>query len=285
MTRACPLLLMFAAVLAGTLLGGPAGAERLALPASSGQALPGLPGPRLAASRLAPPAEACRVAIAAAERAGGIPPQLLAAIARVESGRYDAAANRTAPWPWTINAEGRPGVFETKEQAIGAVRTLMAQGVRSIDVGCLQVNLMHHPQAFASLDQAFDPVANANYAARFLGQLREQAGDWVAATARYHSATPEFGGPYQRKVAAVWPEEQRLASAVQVTGIPAQSGRVVAPELSRAGMPVGGFVPPTRTGLGRIIPLALGDGQGGAPGRPLAAYRANPIAVAGRPPG
>ena len=40
-----------------------------------------------------------------------------------------------------------------------------AQGARSIDVGCMQVNLLHHADAFASLEQAFDPVANARYAA------------------------------------------------------------------------------------------------------------------------
>jgi hypothetical protein len=235
--------------------------------------------------RLSTPGEACRTAIAAAERGARIPQALLAAIARVESGRYDPATNRTTPWPWTINAEGKPGVFDTKEQAIAAVRMLQAQGVRSIDVGCMQVNLMHHPNAFASLEQAFDPVANAGYAARFLTQLREQTGTWEAATARYHSATPEYGGAYQRKVAAVLPEEQRFASATQLIGISPQAGRIIAPELARSGMPVGGFIPPTRSNAGRIIPLALASNGAIQPGRPLDAYRSQPIPVAGRPPG
>ena len=213
-----------------------------------------------------------------------MPPQLLAAIARVESGRYDTVSGRTSPWPWTINAEGRPGVFETKEQAINAVRALQAQGVRSIDVGCLQVNLMHHPAAFASLEQAFDPLINAQYAVRFLTQLRDQTGDWVAATARYHSATPELGGPYQRKVAAIWPEEQRHAIAAQRTNISPNSGRVIAPELARSGTPIGGFIPPTRTIQARIIPIAPVNGQT-PPGRGLDAYRSAPIMVASRPGG
>ena len=80
------------------------------------------------------------------------------------------------------------------------MRTLQARGVRSIDVGCMQVNLMHHPDAFASLDEAFDPVANARYAARFLSALFRQTGDWSLATANYHSANADRGEDYQRRV-------------------------------------------------------------------------------------
>ena len=78
------------------------------------------------------------------------------------------------------------------------MRALQAQGVRSIDVGCMQVNLMHHPNAFASLDAAFDPTANALYAARFLNTLYGISGSWVQATAAYHSQTPAIGADYQQ---------------------------------------------------------------------------------------
>ena len=86
--------------------------------------------------------------------------QLSSSQAEVESGRAnDKGVIR--PWPWTINAEGRGQFFATKLEAIAAVRALQASGVRSIDVGCMQVNLMYHPNAFASLDEAFDAPANA----------------------------------------------------------------------------------------------------------------------------
>ena len=107
----------------------------------------------------------CEAAIASAESAVSLPPRLLGAIAKVESGRPDATTGAIHPWPWTIDAEGQGQFFATKEQAIAAVRALQAQGVQSIDVGCMQVNLMHHPRAFASLDQAFDPTTNARYTA------------------------------------------------------------------------------------------------------------------------
>ena len=38
----------------------------------------------------------------------------------------------------------------------------------------MQVNLMHHPNAFADLDEAFDPAANARYAVTFLSALYQQ---------------------------------------------------------------------------------------------------------------
>jgi hypothetical protein len=82
----------------------------------------------------------------------------------------------------------------------------------------MQVNLMYHPTAFATLDSAFDPTENARYAARFLVQLKAQTGAWEKATAWYHSGNPELGEPYQRKVAALLPEEKkRRENLVQVT--------------------------------------------------------------------
>ena len=100
---------------------------------------------------------------------------------------------------------------------------MQARGIQSIDVGCMQVNLMHHPDAFPSLDMAFDPQANAAYAARFLKELYAQTGDWTKATALYHSATPELGAEYQRKVLAVWPEESRLAGLASASPLAARA--------------------------------------------------------------
>ena len=173
----------------------------------SGTALAAPPGS-------APPGSVCDPAIAQAEAALRLPAGLLGSIAEVESGRPDAAG-RIRPWPWTINAEGRGQYFDSKQQAIAAVRALQAQGVSSIDVGCMQVNLMHHPSAFASLDQAFDPAANAQYAARFLNTLHGISGSWVQATAAYHSATPPIGADYQARVMARW--QQRVPASTPVS--------------------------------------------------------------------
>ncbi len=155
-----------------------------------------------------PPADpdrlACAPAIEAAERAARTAPGLLAAIGVVESGRRDPRTGARRPWPWTVNAEGAGTYYPSKAAAVAAVQALQARGVQSMDVGCMQVNLLHHPAAFRSLEQAFDPQANAAYAARFLNSLHGRTGAWPAAAAAYHSFTPERGAQYARLIAAVW---------------------------------------------------------------------------------
>jgi hypothetical protein len=142
----------------------------------------------------------CREAGLAAERAAHLPPGLLHAIGIVESGRPDPQTGRLAAWPWTINAEGVGRAFATRTEAIAATRALQERGIVSIDIGCFQVNLFYHPAAFASLQEAFDPAANAVYAARFLSSLRATTGSWQSAVAAYHSADPERGGAYGERI-------------------------------------------------------------------------------------
>ncbi len=159
------------------------------------------------------PFASCEAAAARAEAVGGLPNGLLPALARVESGRPDPSG-AIRPWPWTIDVEGRGQFFATKAEAVAVVRALQASGVGSIDVGCLQVNLLHHPHAFASLDQAFDPTTNALYAARFLNALHGRAGGWTGAIAAYHSETPRLGAAYRARVLAIWrPDDGRAATA------------------------------------------------------------------------
>jgi hypothetical protein len=146
----------------------------------------------------------CQQPIAAAEQQTHLPPQLLGTIALVESGRVDPRSGQAEPWPWAINVEGVGHFYETKADAIDAVAKLQALGVKSIDVGCMQINLQQHPDAFRSLDDAFDPQTNANYGARFLSALYRQTNSWSLAIAFYHSQTPEIGAPYANIVTARW---------------------------------------------------------------------------------
>jgi hypothetical protein len=220
----------------------------------------------------------CRTAIRQAELAHGVPERLMQAIGRVESGRR-AENGLTQAWPWTINAEGRGSFFPTKAAAIAAVQALQAQGVRSIDVGCMQVNLRHHPNAFASLDEAFDPAANARYAARFLTELRQRAGDWTTAAGHYHSQTPDLAAGYQARVMAAWQQEQRNP---QPEPAPAMLAAATPPQpLPRSPGAIGGgaFMLSNGAERAQILPSATER-----PARGLDAYRAAPIPIAGRMP-
>ena len=150
------------------------------------------------------PAAFCEAAANSAEYSHRLPNRLLGAISLTETGRPDRISGRFRPWPWTINAEGEGRFFSSAAAAVAAVKVLQARGVRSIDVGCMQVNLMYHPNAFGSLEQAFDPPRNADYAAHFLNALYSSSRDWPTAVAAYHSETPALGQAYRVLVMARW---------------------------------------------------------------------------------
>ena len=149
-------------------------------------------------------APSCLEAAAMAETEWKLPPGMLAAIGRVESGRLNPLTRRVEPWPWAINSTGTDRYHINLQDALADVTREQAAGVRSLDVGCFQINLMYHPTAFANLGEAFDPLANARYAARFLTTLRSDAGSWDLAIARYHSAVFDIGEPYRQRVMANW---------------------------------------------------------------------------------
>lgn len=161
---------------------------------------PGLAWSQLAAD----PWSACAGAAALAETETGLPSGLLLAIGKVESGRVDPVTGRLTPWPFAVNVSGRGMLAPNRDAAIAEVRATQAVGQGSVDVGCFQVSLLHHPWAFDSLEAGFDPVRNARYAAGFLASLRVGAGSWEAAAGRYHSMTPELAGPYAARVMAAW---------------------------------------------------------------------------------
>jgi hypothetical protein len=192
-------------------------------------------------SALATPALAvrpltCDAAIAAAEQSAETAPGLLHAIGLVESGRRDPRTGERHSWPWTVSAEGVGTYYASKADAIGAVETLQARGITSIDVGCMQVNLFYHPTAFRSLDEAFDPAPNARYAARFLLSLYARTRDWPAAAAGYHSFTPEPAAQYAKLIAAVW-------AGAPVPVVDAPDGREI------VGLPGGGELRMFRTAV------------------------------------
>ncbi|MGD1875962.1 MAG: transglycosylase SLT domain-containing protein [Kiloniellaceae bacterium] len=154
----------------------------------------------------------CRQETARAEAARDLPPHLLTAIARTESGRWHKDSSESLAWPWTVMAEGEGRFLPSKAAAIEEVRRLQARGIKNIDVGCMQVNLYHHPDAFASLEAAFDPAVNVAYAADFLAGLREEARSWTRAIGQYHSRDAIRSNGYRAKVFKAWRAERHRAN-------------------------------------------------------------------------
>jgi hypothetical protein len=165
--------------------------------------------------------------------------------------------------------------FPDRAAALAAVRALQGAGVRSIDVGCMQINLRHHPDAFSSLEEAFDPLANARYAARFLTTLQATRNDWMRSAGHYHSQTPDLAEAYRARVAAAWEAER---SAPDPRPLPAGAPPSIAPAAIAASTGPWLLNRPER--VAAMLPAA--GASLGVAGRGLDAYRALPIPVAGR---
>lgn len=141
---------------------------------------------------------------AAANRAAEtyqVPLQVLLAITRVETGRNHSGS--LEPWPWAVNQAGTSHWFETKAEAEEFVQGAIQAGQSNIDIGCFQLNFHWHGDAFSSVQDMFDPMANADHAARFLVENYQRKGNWVDAVAAYHSASPTHAEAYIEKVEAV----------------------------------------------------------------------------------
>ncbi len=133
------------------------------------------------------------------EQKHNIPKHLLRSISAVESGRWHKQSKSYLTWPWAVNQGGKSYYFESKSLAISAVKKMLEQGLTNIDIGCMQINLHHHPAAFLNLTQAFEPKKNIEYASYFLNSHYKQSKDWKKAVAAYHSQLPA-GKNYAKKV-------------------------------------------------------------------------------------
>ncbi len=211
----------------------------------------------------------CRAAAQEVSAQSGLPDHLLAAISVTETGLQPAGFTDTTPWPWTVNAAGVSYRFTSKQEAVEGARTLMAQGIRSLDVGCMQVNLKYHPRAFTNLEEAFDPLVNVTYAAQFLNHLKARHGAWASAIRKYHSYEPDNGAAYALKVDRFWAQERNHSARVEKaqkasldTHLRILAKRRGAAVLASLGRPLAEAplaLRPTRTTLRRQTDAAPGD--------------------------
>ena len=209
-----------------------------------------------AQARLAQSADPPHLCEAAAHRvaaSSGVPVDVLLAISHIETGRM--ADGRLRPWPWALNIAGRGVWAPTRDDALRQLEQALQQGFSSIDVGCFQINYRWHGHAFDSLADMMDPVSNAAYAARFLGGLHAELGDWTLAAGAYHSRTAEFAGPYAQRFASALarlrsegspaPMAMHASDAVSAVSI----ARINSYALLRPGAPVS---------AGSLVPAANG---------------------------
>ena len=212
----------------------------------------------------------CDQAAAYASRETGVPLSVLQAISLNETGRKRGGAMR--PWPWTVNMEGKGVWFDTEDEARAFVYRNYKRGARSFDVGCFQINYKWHGQAFASIEEMFQPQPNALYAAKFLLKLYNEKGDWGSAAGAYHSRTPKYAEKYearfnrfrsglmgndapQAQVQLVYAESQQpVPSVARINNYPLLQGGGTVPVLGSL-VPLGNVQPGVR-----LISVANSDG-------------------------
>lgn len=176
----------------------------------------------------------CERAIVDGARRGGIPQQVLHAISLTETGR--AHNGKLRPWPWAINREGRGYWFPDRDQALAFARQSLAEGRKSFDVGCFQINYKYHGHNFPSVEAMFEPDVSADYAAQFLGSLYAEKGNWSAAAGAYHSRTPHYAGIYRARFDRILAGLGTLPKVVSVQAEPEPQAEPETPRKSRTRM-------------------------------------------------
>lgn len=115
-----------------------------------------------------------------------IPPRVLYAVAWAESG-LRLTSDQIRPWPWTLNVHGRGERYASREATWQAIRSHLAAGRRSIDIGLMQINWRWHGKTLGDPWRALDPLNNLRTGARLLRDLYRKSGDWSVAIGRYHA--------------------------------------------------------------------------------------------------
>ncbi len=139
-------------------------------------------------------ANPCTSAIDAAERAYGVPPRLLLAIAITESGVNGI------PYPWTVHVAGRAFYAPSQAAASRHLRDPKGRLRANAFAGCMQLSVKYHRENFGSPEQMLNPAANVDYAARFLASLKADYSTWAAAIVRYQGGKPRQQQAYLCRV-------------------------------------------------------------------------------------
>ena len=141
----------------------------------------------------------CIIAAKKYEEAYDIPENLLLSVSLTESGRK-IKSGEFISWPWTINKKGKGKFFDNKVTAVNYVKEYIKKGKKNIDLGCMQVNFMYHPNAFKNFYEAFNPDKNVEWAAAMLKSLYAKFGTWESAVGYYHSYRKSKRKKYSQKV-------------------------------------------------------------------------------------
>lgn len=153
------------------------------------------------------------------EKKYNLPRDILLSIAIQETAKMHPYHNFQLISPFAVNVEGCGYFFREKKEAVAFVYQQLKLGKTSIDVGCMQINLKNHPNAFSSIEQAFDIKSNIHYAARFLASKYAKFKNWETAIGHYHSSTPHLGQKYSKAVIKISENIERYKEPLRSTSV------------------------------------------------------------------
>ena len=129
-----------------------------------------------------------------------IPTVILYAVALAESAtkikKSKIKPGHYKPWPWTLNVSGVPRRYQTRKAAYKGLMYFLQQGVKSVDIGIMQINWRYHHKELGTPWQALEPIHNTRTGARILRDEYKITGEWKQAIGRYHSPGQK---PMQKK--------------------------------------------------------------------------------------
>jgi len=126
-------------------------------------------------------------------RSAGIPPDLFYATILTES-RARVRVNgkiKHVPWPWTLNVNGQPRRFQTRQAAYDFLKGAMAQGIRQVGIGYGQHEWRWHKHRYSSLWAALDPYINLQVTAQIFREIYDSdiphcRKSWINTIGCYH---------------------------------------------------------------------------------------------------
>lgn len=130
----------------------------------------------------------------------GLQKELLYAIALAES-KKKADSTSMRPWPWALNIQGVGHFYDSRAEAEAALQRALASGLRSIDVGPMQVNLLWHGYRVDRPEDLFDVETAAMVGAEILSEaMLSSPRDEVIGVGRYHNWEEGVSRVYGTKV-------------------------------------------------------------------------------------
>ena len=117
----------------------------------------------------------------------GLDPLLLYSVSISESGFAPTNKKVKQPWPWAVCSSQGSFFAASKKDAEIEVARLKKMGIKSVDVGLMQVNLLWHSNKI-NHKEMFDPEINLRTGAKILKKALDSAsGDLVTGIGRYHN--------------------------------------------------------------------------------------------------